>query len=89
VLQVEGELDFTNVDDIAEFAMALPHPVHSFDLRSLEFIDGDAVVRMRELARQLGRLWETAPPALAGARPPIDKVFTLVADRDAALAGTP
>src|SRR4051812_40052663 len=40
VLEVAGELDFSNVEQLVALVDALPHRIASIDLASLEFIDG-------------------------------------------------
>ncbi|MCW2974484.1 MAG: hypothetical protein JWN72_2757 [Thermoleophilia bacterium] len=82
VLEVAGELDFSDVDQFVEQVATIPHRVVSLDLAGLEFLDGAGARAVEQVRRALeerhGEL-----PAIIGATRAVDRTLTLVRKRAA------
>lgn len=78
IVQLEGEIDFTTIDDVAGFVLSLPHRIVAVDLQGLEFVDGETVLRLRLLVRQLAARGYGDPPRLTGMSRTVARVFNLV-----------
>ncbi len=85
VLDIEGELDFTNAQRIVVAVRAIEQPVAEIDLRGLEFVDSAGARALRTMAAMLHR--DNAPDvAMVGARRDVARVLELVDDHALLLA---
>ncbi len=81
VLDIAGELDFSNVDDAIDVVSHLAHRIVSIDLAGLEFVDV-AGARAIERIRDDRKHSHGERPAIIGASAPIDRTLRFVRSRE-------
>lgn len=82
VLEIGGELDFSDVDQLTEQVSAMPHRIVSLDLAGLEFLDGAGARALDRIQGDRARL-HGERPAIIGANRAVDRTLGLVRRRTA------
>ena len=80
VLEISGELDFSDVDGVHEFVADVPHRIVSIDLAGLDFVD-TAGARLIDGIRAERAERHDERPAVLGAAPTIERTLRLVRSR--------
>jgi anti-anti-sigma factor len=80
VLELSGELDFSDVEDVRAFVADVPHRIVSIDLAGLDFVDG-AGARLIDAIRVDRAELHGERPALLGVAPSIERTLRLVRSR--------
>jgi anti-anti-sigma regulatory factor len=85
VLDIAGDLDFSNVRDVVDLVADMPHRIASIDLAGLDFLDG-AGARGIELVRDEREHLHDVRPTLVGASRAVERTLRFVRTRDGSLA---
>ncbi len=81
VLDIAGDLDFSNVHDVVELVDELPHHIAAIDLSGLEFVDG-AGARGIEQIRRRREVRHDVRPTISGASRSVERTLRFVRGRD-------
>lgn len=84
VLELSGELDFSDADRVLELGVALPHRIVSIDLAGLDFVDA-AGARTIDRLRDERTIRHGERPAVIGASRAVERTLRLVRSRSSAL----
>lgn len=84
VLELSGELDFSDAERMIELGMALPHRIVSIDLAGLDFVDA-AGARAIDRLRDERTIRHGERPAIIGASRAVERTLRLVRSRSATL----
>lgn len=80
VLELSGELDFSNAEKVLELGAVLPHRIVSIDLAGLDFVDG-AGAKVIDAIRDERTLRHGERPAIIGASRTIERTLRLIRTR--------
>lgn len=80
VIELSGELDFSDAEDVMAAVAALPHTVAAVDVSGLEFIDSGGCRALHAILRTgaAGGL----RPRLVGTSPAVQRTLSLVGARE-------
>lgn len=84
VLDLSGELDFSDAERVLELGTALPHRIVSIDLAGLDFVDG-AGARAIDRIRDERTIRHGERPAIIGASRAVERTMRLVRSRSTTL----
>lgn len=84
VLELSGELDFSDADHVLEIAAEFPHRIVSIDLAGLDFVDA-AGARVIDAIRDECEARHGERPAVIGANRAVERTLRLVRSRTQAL----